>query len=293
MLGRDFKEESAVLKRRAWSAAARLRPAGWAFLAIQWTWAIAAISLPPAVLGQSSPVPDVTVPPTPALSVRSTPSGATVLLHGPYELIGTTPWVLSRDLTGVYRVEVRKPGYEPWTGEVVIAPGAGASLDVDLNKKSRIKAFARSVIIPGWGQTYTGNQTRGRTFLAAEVLALGGFIWMNELYQNEVDDFDAAADAYQSAHRQEDLPALRRALQRANRNADRAYDRRQIVVAAAVGVYAVSALDALFFSPMGGPSESDGAERLIDGSSHESGRLALDTRIEPGEQARLGLSLKW
>jgi len=246
--------------------------------------------------GQAQPtVPSTPIPvaPSPSLIVQSNPPGATVLLHGPYELIGQTPWTLTRDLSGVYRIEVRRTGYESWNGEVVVAPGAGTTLEVDLNRKNRLRAFARSAILPGWGQTYAGNADRGRIFLAAELLTLGGWIYTHELYQSEVDDFDDAAEAYRSATRQEELPALRRALNRAGRDADRAYDRRQLLVAAAAGVYAVSLLDALFFSPI--PGDTGPAGSAWNQTDAKPAAHAFDwaAGVVDNHEARVGLNLRW
>lgn len=249
---------------------------------------IAALVGPPA-RAQNAPAPAVNVPPAPSLVVNSNPAGATVLLHGPYELVGTTPWTVTRDLTGVYQVEVRKTGYESWKGEVVVAPGAGSSVDVDLHSKSRLRAFARSLIVPGWGQSYLGNSNRGRTYLAAEVLALGGWVYTQTLYQQKVDDFDRAERNYRNEHREAELPALRRKLNQANDDADTAYDRRQLVAGAVVGVWALSLCDALFLGGGGGASESLTETMPSNPDLH----LVLDPGLSGNEAARVGVALNW
>lgn len=242
-----------------------------------------------AAWAQNAPAPAVNVPPAISLVVNSTPSGATVLLHGPYELVGTTPWTITRDLTGVYQLEVRKSGYESWKGEVVVAPGAGSAIDVDLHAKSRLRAFARSLVVPGWGQSYLGNPNRGRTYLALEVLALGGWAYTQAVYQEKVDDFDRAAKNYRNEHRESELPALRRKLNQANDDADTAYDRRQLVAGAVVGVWALSLCDALFLGGGGDASES-----LTEaGSTDRDLRLVLDPGLNGNEAARVGVALNW
>lgn len=286
--GGEFASSSIVARR----ATSRSRLAAWVVGGMLTVIGILARS----GVAQAQPtVPSTPVPvaPSPSLVVQSNPSGATVLLHGPYELIGQTPWTLTRDLSGVYRIEVRRTGYESWNGEVVVAPGAGTTLEVDLNRKNRLRAFARSAIIPGWGQTYAGNPERGRILLAAEFLALGGWIYTHELYQSEVDDFEDAAEAYRSATRQEDLPALRRALNRAGRDADRAYDRRQLLVAAAAGVYAVSLLDALFFSPIPGDSGPDGSAWNDTDPVPAGHAFDWTAGMAANQEARVGLNLRW
>lgn len=248
----------------------------------------AVLAVPAAAQTGGGDLP-LTVQAPPALVVRSSPPGATVLLRGPYELVGTTPWSLTRSLSGIYRIEVRRPGYEGWSGEVVV--GAGTELDVTLAPKTRIKGLARSLVIPGWGQTYLGASGKGRLFLAAEVAALGGFIWMHELYRDDVRRFDDAADAYRNEPREELLPALRRELNRRSDDADRSYDRQQLVALAGAGVYAVSALDALLFTPASGPPglATEGA----DAARTEGPRIQLAASTGPQHGARLGLNLRW
>lgn len=223
----------------------------------------------------------------PALIVISDPPGATVLLQGAYEMIGTTPWTLTRNVSGVYQVEVRRPGYETWRSEVVV--GTGATLSVQLSKKTRLRAFARSLIIPGWGQSYAGNRGKGHFFFFSELIALGGTIALHELYENEVDDFDDAAERYRSATKVEEIPALRAKMNARARDADRAYDRRQGALAVAAGIYALSALDALVLSP----SPGDGGQLIGNHGGAPSPTLGVLAEPALAGESRVGLSVRW
>lgn len=209
---------------------------------------------------------------TPSLTVRTTPPGATVVLDGPYRLVGVSPWTIGRELTGTYRVEVRAAGYETWRGETVLAPGIGSTLNVNLSRKSRLKAIGQSMLFPGWGQSYLGERGKARTY---KILAgLTGAAWLTThlMYQSEVDDFDRAAERYRNADLQDELPELRAKLRVADRDADSAYERRQIASYAFVGVYGLSVLDAMILSPISGPNSGLAFEA---GSRGGASRLAL------------------
>lgn len=226
---------------------------------------------------------------TPSLIVISDPPGATVILDGPMQLIGQTPWTLTRNISGLYQVTVRRPGYESWNGEVVV--GAGNTLSVKLTKRSRTRAVLRSLFVPGWGQAYAGEPTKGKLFFGVEVLALSGLVWTNELYQDDVDDFDEAARRYRNATHLEDLPDLRSALDRAGREADRSYDRRRILTTAAVGVYALSILDALVLAPTSNTAQVNAPmSALLEPTAPA---LALALELSPHGASRVGLSVRW
>src|SRR5512140_204925 len=57
------------------------------------------------------------------VTITSIPPGAVVSLIGPYRWVGQTPWNLVRDISGLYGIEARAPGYETWRGDAVFGPG--------------------------------------------------------------------------------------------------------------------------------------------------------------------------
>ncbi len=68
-----------------------------------------------------------------AVSIRVQPSGAEVLIDGERWRGPEGPERLVVQLAaGTHRVEVRKEGYRPFTGEVDVRPGETATLNVSL-----------------------------------------------------------------------------------------------------------------------------------------------------------------
>jgi hypothetical protein len=186
------------------------------------------------------------------LTVISEPSGAVVTLRGPYVWVGQTPWHLDREVSGTYQVEARLPGYEPWRGEAVLGPGGLQNIRIVLSRRTPWKALGRSLLFPGWGQIYSGSKGKGICLASAWVLALGGGLWTEFTYQSRLDDFKDAQSTFE-AQRQlgSSWNQAYQDVERASSRADRAYKRRQVVFGVAAGVYALSALDALFFPPGG------------------------------------------
>ena len=67
-----------------------------------------------------------------AISVRSTPSGASVYLDGNYQ--GTTPMTISGVVKGAHMVELQKSGYYEWSGQVTVYAGQTTSVSQVLNQ---------------------------------------------------------------------------------------------------------------------------------------------------------------
>lgn len=58
-----------------------------------------------------------------------------------------------------------------------VADAPNASFDrLDFSRKYGARGFARSLIVPGWGQLYKGNKTKGACILGGEVALIGSII---------------------------------------------------------------------------------------------------------------------
>lgn len=262
-------------------------PAGTAILLLALVIAPAAAQEPAAAPPAESP----TVVPT--LAVDSDPPGAVVILRGPYEWTGLTPWRLYREVRGLYRIEVRLPGYETWTGESVLGPDGVSQLQIKLGRKTAAKTLLRSAVIPGWGQVYRGQRRKGALYLVGSVVAAGGFGWAHEAYRSEVDDFNAAKRAYETVTRLEDMPVRYEVVRRASEKADRAYDRRLFALAAFAGIYGLNLLDCVVFAPSGEVSSSGSMGRADVPAGRDPGALGWLADVSSAGSVRAGLRLRW
>jgi hypothetical protein len=224
-----------------------------------------------------------------SLFIQSDPIGAVVTLSGPYEWVGQTPWRLLRDVTGVYKVEARMPGYETWRDEVSLGPRGVHELNIRLGRRTKLKALGRSLLIPGWGQDYQGETGKGIAFTSLAVLSVGGLLWTHIEYQDRVNDFNRAKAAYEASTEQPDLAALRSQVQLESSRAEHAFHRRNIADGIAAGVWAFSALDVLLFSSGG---EGRGAAAQANAAAAHDQGLRWSASAEP-QSVRAGLSYSW
>jgi hypothetical protein len=242
--------------------------------------------------------PPVATPPggigaTPTLVVDSAPPGAVVILRGAYEWTGLTPWRLYREVSGLYRVEIRLPGYEAWTGEIVLGPGGIGQLQVKLGKKTVEKSLLRSVVVPGWGQLYRGQKSKGTLLVLGSAVAAGCVVWTHEAYRDDVDDFDAARRVYEDIRVEGDLRAGLEVVRRASEKADRSYDRRRVALFGLGGIYAVNVLDTLFFAPTGEVLSSGMTSRADLPVGNDRGMIGWLADVSPAGSLRGGLRLRW
>jgi len=68
----------------------------------------------------------------------------------------TTPFDIELS-PGAYRLNFNKIGYVPRTEQLIINKSDKKTVTVELNKKSSLQAFIRSVVIPGSGQIYSSD----------------------------------------------------------------------------------------------------------------------------------------
>ena len=186
------------------------------------------------------------------LTVRTDPEGAQVELKGEAKVAGVSPVRFRHLLIGEYKLSVKKHGYENYKSSVVLDPMKQLEVDVLLTPKTRFKAAARSLLLPGWGQRYADRKTKGYlyTFLAAGAavayfIADDEFDYRNELFDDIRNNYDSLAVHGNIGQLQELYPSL----VKAQEDAFDAENVRRITIGAAIGIWTLNVLDALFFFP--------------------------------------------
>lgn len=216
------------------------------------------------------------------LRIRSEPSGALVTLEGEHVWKGSTPWELSRGLRGDYEVTADLAGYERWRRRIHLIEGETRDLDIRLSRKTAIKGALRSAIVPGWGQFYAGRSAKGTVFLAGTAAAAGGLLWTHEIYQDDLDELRDLRQEYQNARTVEEIERLRPLVEAKRHDADRSFDRRQLMLFITGGIYAASLLDALLLFP--GPGE--GSFASVAPWGEEGPEFSLQPTVEGGMALR-------
>jgi hypothetical protein len=185
-----------------------------------------------------------------SLTILSKPAGAVFTLEGAQiQLSGRTPWSVTRGLSGPFTIRAQNRGYEGWSRTMFIDPTASDTLRIELSRKTAFKAFARSLVVPGWGQVYGDQGFKGAVFFTATV-ASGVFLLILENdYQDARDRAEVAFDAYVA---EDDLSLkgeLRDELDRRIEKADDADRNRDIAAIVTASIYGANLIDTLFFFP--------------------------------------------
>lgn len=181
-------------------------------------------------------------------SIASSPSGATV--HIENEVIGKTPCRFPYNLAGRYRVSAEKKGYEKWSRVFDFDKEPAPAVQIDLSRKTKTKAFLRSMVYSGWGQLYSEQQIKGKLFIALQATSLLSVGFAQYSYDQRLHDYNEALERYRVAsfsfqseqNTWKELRAVYDDLNRAKKNL-----RTTLVIAA--GIYVLNLFDGLLHFP--------------------------------------------
>ena len=181
--------------------------------------------------------------------ITTRPAGATVYLTGDYDLVANTPVRLPIDVAGRYKARITRPGYETWKGELTFVPGSANDFEIKLSMKTRFKAAFRSAFLPGWGQVYAGQQTKGMLFSSAAIIAASTILYTDRIYGNKSRDYNVALADFSAASSIEDKNRLKLILSEKQREAYDAETDRNMAIAIGAAGWALSVIDVLVFFP--------------------------------------------
>ena len=215
----------------------------------------------------------------PGLVVRTTPAGAEVLLEGEAVVTGISPTFFQQQLIGEYKVKIKKYGYENYSTKVILDPTKQMEIAIKLSPKTRFKAAARSLFIPGWGQRYADEKFKGYAFTVLAAGAITGYLIADENFNDKYDTYESRLDAFDEARRSgasyAELRSLQKQLADAQGTAYDAENVRRIMIGAVVGVWALNVVDALFFFPSEGATFSVKGVSLVPTTDGKSFGLTL------------------
>lgn len=183
------------------------------------------------------------------ITISTNPSGATVYLNGEIDLVANTPARIPSDISGRFRAEITRPGYETWKGDLTFVPGSTRNIEIRLSRKTRVKAALRSLIIPGWGQVYSENKSRGYLITSGVIITGATLYYLDRRFDNKKSDFDIARKNYDAATRIDERNALKAILDDRQHDAYRAETDRNTAFAIGVALWGYNVLDALLFFP--------------------------------------------
>jgi hypothetical protein len=181
--------------------------------------------------------------------VNTDPQGSLVRLQGDMMLSGVTPVKFGRTLSGKYRIQVTREGYETYNSTAYFSNSQFSQLDIELVPKTRFKAFLRSFVIPGWGQRYYGDNTKAAIFALGAIASGIGYAFAWDDFDTKKETYERRKTALDAAEHWSDIPRLHDELLDAQREADDAEDVVNAIRVMAIGVYALNLLDTFLFFP--------------------------------------------
>ncbi|RME29112.1 MAG: PEGA domain-containing protein [Candidatus Zixiibacteriota bacterium] len=188
-----------------------------------------------------------------SVTVTSAPGGAQVELKGDAVVTGITPTTFRFGLAGKYRLRVSAPGYETYKRDLLLDPAKETVVDVTLVPKTRFKAMARSLFIPGWGQYYSDQKAKGLTFTLLAAASVVGYVFADNDFDQKFAHFNDRLAAFDNAVKtgasRATLELRKQELDAAQNDAYDAENVRRIAIGSVIGVWGLSLLDALFFFP--------------------------------------------
>jgi hypothetical protein len=183
------------------------------------------------------------------LEVNSDPPGTTISLDGEFKLAGVTPTVFSQPLVGKYELKATRDGYETYKTNLYLTGGTPLKVDIKLAPKTRFKAFLRSMVMPGWGQFYADDKTRGVLF-SVTTLASGVATIIAEVdFRDKRDAYDEVMARFNEERSLERKKAMEQEVNDARQKAYDAETFRNVSLGVLIGVYTYNVLDAMIFFP--------------------------------------------
>jgi hypothetical protein len=186
------------------------------------------------------------------LTVRSNPPGADVRVDGEASAAGITPVTFNYPLIGPYDLRISKYGYETYKTRMALDPAKEMVVDIRLSPKTRFKAAARSVFIPGWGQRYAEQKTKGFFLHLLAAGSVTAFLITDHDFNTKFDRFDVLRAEYDSAKATESNEKMQiryNLLYDAQKRAYDAENARRISIGSLIAVWGLGVLDALLFTP--------------------------------------------
>ena len=208
-------------------------------------WAAGALALWLVIVPRPASAQD----PSGLLQIRIFPEGTAVELKGPQNTLTASPNAVVRPLTGWYRLTASYRGFEDFKQTLYIDPNSPTTITGTLTAKSRWKAGARSVFLPGWGHYYSDRTARGVVFTLATVGMVVGYYFFDAHADNRLEEYEDLREEYDAAESVAEQEALLPGVEQALENAYNADANKVAWGYLTLGVYVYQIIDAVAFFP--------------------------------------------
>lgn len=153
------------------------------------------------------------------LNVAVEPDASLIFIDGSFA--GNSPLESGKIFWGEHTIEVKKKGFYKNKLRVKVFQNEPLSYRFSLKPKSKKRAVLYSFLLPGSGQGYSGNDTRGLSFIMINAFTIGGAIYSRIQYNTASDQYNSDRNAYEKARTAEDIEFWLNSARSSFDNADR------------------------------------------------------------------------
>jgi len=184
-----------------------------------------------------------------AVTIDSTPPGALVYLSGEYQFVGGTPFLLPSALYGKYRLQANRRGYNAIVSEHNFTGESNSVVMLRLSAKTPFKALSRPLLLPGWGQFYSGRKAAGSCYVGATMAACITLAIRENRYKNAQTSYEAAFMNFKRGGSFEEEQLAFSRLQSAWQKLDETKNDRNTSLYVLAGFWALNVIESLLFFP--------------------------------------------
>jgi len=182
--------------------------------------------------------------------IKSDPTGAMIHFKGESSFVGVAPFKLRANLHGGYEIFAHKEGFERKKFNYFFTGNENGTLKISLSPKTRFKAALRSSLFPGWGQLYAERKTSGVFLNLIQVGTIIGTLLAVDDYNKAVDEYKNALTNYELNRKLYSVRAeYWQIVVEKNKKANDSFDKQQMWLWAAGGIWIYNILDSIFFFP--------------------------------------------
>ena len=181
------------------------------------------------------------------ISFEGTPAKAKVILDG--QQCGLLPLKNLNVRNGSHNLQVSRPGFYDHKETILIGKNSPPIFRINLKPKSKNSALLYSTLLPGSGQYYAGNKTKGITL---SVLTLGSAVSGFFVYGNYLDKRDQYLkdkSAYVNNTDLGQMVSLKQAMNKSYSSADDAKQVSQVVWGVSAAIWIYNIVDSYLFFP--------------------------------------------
>ncbi|MCE5251318.1 PEGA domain-containing protein [bacterium] len=231
------------------------------------------------VTGQTSGVQfELEIIKTGQVTFKGDPDGAEVFVDG--QRIGETP-IIDREMgSGSYTMTVRKKGYKTYVAPFKVERAQKNESSYKLEIKLKKEAFNKSLILPGSGQRYLEDSTKGNVMTVLQFAAIGGAVLSYLNASKAVNDYNDAKKIYESTKPpQTNIDVERENMKTKHDTAKSASSMVYGTYVAVIGVYLWNVIDIALVKQMNNTNPHVQSFDIKPYSDHEISGISVSMRF--------------